>query len=102
MNAGYGRASIKYLEQIWLYEIADRGGSCGNGVYRIRGNPPAWLDSALALNPLEQVKRAAGDAAFLGGQWAMRATQFLISQDSLSNRALGLIDISSFICVDPF
>src|SRR5580693_1836035 len=29
--------AAKRLEQIWLYEIADRGGARGNGVYRIRG-----------------------------------------------------------------
>ena len=32
----------------------------------------------------------------------MRASQFIKSEGALSNRALGLIDVSAFVCIDPF
>jgi predicted acylesterase/phospholipase RssA len=102
MLPGNAADAAKRLEQIWLYEIADRGGARGNGVYRIRGNPPGYLENTGFKNPFEPLFKAAGDAAYLGAQWAMRATQFMTSSGALSNRALGLIDVSAFISVDPF
>jgi predicted acylesterase/phospholipase RssA len=102
MADGTGSDAVKKLEQFWMYEIADRGGNQGNGVYRIRGNPPSYLDAPSIEKMFEPVLRAATDAAFLGGQWALRATRFILSQGSLSSRVLGLIDICSFICVEPF
>ncbi len=66
MQAGNSAEAAKRLEQIWLYEIADRGGARGNGVYRIRGNPPGYLENTGFRNPFEPLFRAAGDAAYLG------------------------------------
>ncbi len=99
---GTAAEAVRRLEQIWLYEIADRGGARGNGVFRIRGNPPGYIENTGLKNPIDPLLKAATDAAYLGGQWAKRAAQFFQSEGALSNRALDLIDISAFICVDPF
>ena len=96
-----GGEAVRRLEQVWTSEIADCGSGRGNGIYRIRGNPPGYVNPPPGLHPLESLVRAARDAAYLGSQWGQRAARFFTSRGSLTSRAFALIDLSSFICVDP-
>jgi predicted acylesterase/phospholipase RssA len=99
-----GRAieAVERLERIWLDDIADGGGAGGNGVYRIRGNPEGYLEGSTLKHPLAPLLRAAADVAFIGSRSVTQVTQFFTSGGSLANRALGLIDISALISVEPF
>jgi NTE family protein len=93
---------VTRLEQIWLHDIADRGGGGGNGVYRIRCNPEGYLECSTLTNPLEPLLRAVCDAAYFSGRSVAQVKDFLTSGGSLANRVLGLIDISALISVEPF
>jgi len=45
---------VQHLEDYWLSRVARTGTSCGNGVYRFRGNPLAFADlGCLITNPLK-------------------------------------------------
>jgi len=93
---------VRRLERIWLDDIADRGGVRGNGIFRVRGNPEGYLEGSGLKKPLEPLLRAAGDAAYVGGRSVTQLTQFFTSGGSLGSRALGLIDVSALISVEPF
>jgi predicted acylesterase/phospholipase RssA len=44
-QAGSDTAStLRYLERVWLDDISSTSRSCGNGVYRLRGNPFVFLN----------------------------------------------------------
>src|SRR5215472_4499680 len=50
------------LEDIWLKQVADRPGSCGNGIFRIRGNPADLIETGCLRDPARLAGRFAGDA----------------------------------------
>ena len=94
--------AVERLERIWLDDIADRGSVRGTGVYRIRGNPEGYLEGTTLKNPLGPLLRAAADAAYISGRSMVQVAEFFTAGGSLANRALGLIDISTLISVEPF
>src|SRR5438105_3249165 len=65
------------LEQIWLNDIAERAGGCGNGVYRFRGNPLRYFDPDCIADPLEPIVEFNNDTAFLTRSFLTRSLNFL-------------------------
>jgi predicted acylesterase/phospholipase RssA len=102
MHKGDAREAVARLEHIWLNEICDKGDGRGNAVFRIRCSPAGYLDPFPPTNPLEAMQQATRDLAFLATEWAARTSQFLTSNDTLSHRALGLVNLSAFVCVEEF
>jgi len=93
---GNGLDAAKNLEAIWLKEVADSGDGRGNGVYRIRGNPLAYLDFPSSSKEMFR------DAASLGDTALRMAEQFFKEPGTVPHRVLGFIDLSALICIDPF
>jgi predicted acylesterase/phospholipase RssA len=93
-------ASVLHLENVWLEFIANRPGRCGNGVFRLRGNP------ADLVNPnclgAELTERLADDAFALGSYLLARTGSFFASSAALEERAMALVNIGSFIDSSPF
>jgi len=97
-----GAAAIAHLEEVWLNEVAEGPGGCGNGVYRFRANPLRYLDYECIANPLEPVVELDRDAVFLTRSFLTRGLSFLAAHGSFVNRALQFVDASAFISVEPF
>ena len=102
MVPGSAIDGVARLEHIWLHDIADGGDDRGNGIYRIRFNPECYLKGSTLRNPLEPMRRAAADAAYITGRSVTQVTEFLTSRGSVANRVLGLTDLSELISVEPF
>jgi len=90
------------LERIWLEEVASTAARCGNGVFRFRGNLLRLIDPSCYVNPLAPFEQVAADAGFVSQSLFTRGLNALMTQGSLANRALGFVDISALISVEPF
>jgi NTE family protein len=96
MHHGNSADAARRLEEIWLREVADCGDGRGNGVYRIRANPFSYGESSAAAMEIID------DMAALSGTAFHLVQQFFEEPGSIRHRALGFVDLSAFICVDPF
>ena len=96
-----GGQAVERLEQIWLNEVAESEGSCGNGVFRFRANPLRYLDPDCFADPFEPVADLGGDAAFLARSFFARGLNFLAAR-GVVKRALQFVDLSALISVEPF
>ena len=97
-----GAVAVDHLEQIWLNQIAEGPGRCGNGVFRIRANPLRYVDPDCVASPYQSLTKMDEDASFLSRSFLVRSLNFFITQGSLSNRLFQFIDASAFISVEPF
>ncbi|HEX8291700.1 MAG TPA: patatin-like phospholipase family protein [Pyrinomonadaceae bacterium] len=97
-----GRVAAERLERIWLDEIAEGPGRCGNGVFRIRANPQRYLDSDCFADPSAPAADFGDDAEYLARNFLARGLNFLTTRGSLLKRSLQLVDTSAFISVQPF
>ncbi len=96
-------STIEELEQVWLTQLAHTPESCGNGVYRIRGNPVTYLDPrCFVKNPAKPLTEVAADSAFFSQYFLKRGINFFTSQTPVAERAVEFVDISSFFSIAPF
>jgi NTE family protein len=90
--------AVEHLERIYLEEIADTPGRCGNGILRFRANPLDLFDAACYTgNPAGPFLQFASDATFLAGQFARRAADFINSRADLEQRTLDFLNVSVFL-----
>lgn len=94
--------TVKLLERFWLNDIAESSATCGNGVFRFRGNPLSYLNPVCFANPLGPLEDSAGDAGFLARSLFARSLNSLMTPGGVINRALQFVDLSAFISVEPF
>jgi len=95
-------ATLRYLERVWLDSLSSAPGSCGNGVYRLRGNPLTFLNPRCYLpQPLQPFVQAVQDGGFLMANLAERFKVFLGGPGSLSERLLHIPDLTVFFDMAP-
>jgi len=94
--------SVYRLEEVWLERIADRPGSCGNGVFRLRGNPFWYLNANCLRQPALLASSLATDALDLSSYILSRTANFFVSSDELDARIVQTVNLSSFIDTQPF
>lgn len=95
-------AAIDYLEDLWLNRISSQPGRTGNGVFRFR--PPAqalFSPEALMKNPTEILSRLGADSVYLSRDWLQRGLGFFQSSEPIEHRALDLMNLSSYISIEP-
>jgi len=92
--------AAKRMEEVWMNDVAETA-SRENGVYRVRGNPLRYLDPGAFREPAE-LFRAMSDAFYLSQDWSMRLLRFAAGRGSFAQRTSDLLDISSFLSVEPF
>ena len=97
-----GGAATAHLEKIWLNDVAEGVGGCGNGVFRFRANPLRYLDYECFANLVQPIIELDDDAMFLARSFLTRGLNFLATRGAVVNRALQFIDASAFISVEPF
>lgn len=94
--------TIGELEEVWANYFSDTPGQCGNGVYRLRGDPLWFFEpECIAAQPVNQAFTVVDDAAFLAQYLVTSGTNFLRSSAGFPERALQLFDLSALISVEP-
>lgn len=95
-------ATLRYLEGVWLDDLSSTPGGCGNGVYRLRGNPLTFLNPRCYLpQPWQPFVQAFADGAFLTTNLIERFRVFLAGPGSLSERLLHIPDLTVFFDMAP-
>src|SRR4029077_18838508 len=96
-------AATKYMEDVWMQELADFPGKCGGGVYRLRANPLALFNAACsASHPVESLVNAATDFTVLVRSAMARGIHFAMSGGALEQRALELVDLCALVSTEAF
>ena len=93
--------TLEALEQIWRQQIANTPGSCGSGVFRLRGLPIQELAPACFLQPVSSFTRFSLDWVYLANQMMIRLGRFATSDLPLPGRLLDTPDISAFFDPQP-
>lgn len=91
------------LEKAWLNEVAEDETTCGNGVFKFRGNPAQLLNpGCYGSDPATPFVQLANDAAFYAQTLFTRTASFALSEGNISRRVLQFVDLSATISVEPF
>lgn len=90
------------LEDIWLQGIASRPGKCGNGIFRVRGNPGNYVNPACFGSPAAFAGKIGADCLAAGSYWLSRTANFLASSTPLAARMSELLNIGSFVDCSPY
>lgn len=90
------------LESIWFDHVAQRPGQCGNGIFRIRGNPADLVNPGCLQSPTALASDFANDTVAFSTYFLTRSANFLASSQALAERALQTINLGSFIDLSPF
>lgn len=94
--------AVKNLEAVWRRQVAAKPNSHENGVFRLRGDLPGYMDDALRYGgPANALAEFADDTSHLVQDLLNRAANFAFSPQPLGRRALGLLDLSAFFSTDP-
>ena len=97
------RAITAYLESSWVDVISESPQTCGNGVFRFRGDPFRYFDpQCLLSDPARTLAELADDSAYFARDWFRRGINFLMANGDLENRTAQLFDLSSFVSPAPF
>lgn len=96
-------SALRYLERVWLEDLSSTPDSCGNGVYRLRGNPLTFLNPRCYLpQPWAPFLQALEDGAFLTADLLARLQVFLLNgEGSWSERLLSIPDLTVFFDMAP-
>jgi predicted acylesterase/phospholipase RssA len=95
-------AAAKRLEQVWLTNVAVNPQTLENGVFRLRGDVPKYVESALASGDARNAfAEFTGDTVYLFQDMMQLASAFALSKQPLAQRALRMLDVSAFFDVEP-
>jgi predicted acylesterase/phospholipase RssA len=95
-------SALRYLERVWLDDLSSTPDSCGNGVYRLRGNPLTFLNPRCYLpQPLQPFLQAFADGTFLMADLIERFRVFLGGGGSLWEGLLSIPDLTVFFDMSP-
>lgn len=95
-------ATASRLEKIWLNRIARGPGNCGNGIFRLRGNPFSYLDADCLRHPALLASYFASDTFALGSYFIRRSANFFAASDELDTRLVQAVNLESFVDNQPF
>ena len=95
--------AAEFLEAVWREKLADHPNSCGNGVYRIRGDATRFLDpGCLTPNPFRAIRDASDDFLYFARDSLSRGLTFLSSREPPSRRIAELINLHTIFSLEPF
>ena len=99
----YGTAAVANLEQIWLYDISESWRHCGNGAFRIRGNPlPLFNPFCYIPDPLKPWGQLFEDGRTLAWDGLQRLVSLVSETETpVLERLVNLIRFSSFVSTSP-
>jgi predicted acylesterase/phospholipase RssA len=97
-------SALRYLERAWLEDLSSTPTNCGNGVYRLRGNPLTFLNPRCYVpQPLQPFIQAFEDGVFLTENLIERFRTFFSDegQGSWIDRLLSIPDLTVFFDMAP-
>ncbi len=95
--------ATKYMEDVWVQDLADFPGKCGGSVYRLRANPLALFNAACSIShPVEFLANAATDFTVFARSAMARGIHFAMSGGALEQRALELVDLGALVSTEAF
>jgi NTE family protein len=99
-----GSSAIRHLEEIWLNHVASAAlTTCGNGVFRLRGNPTNYLNPGCYVpNPLRPLVDFARDTSALAMDGVRRIRHAIQFNERIEQRILEQISFEPLIDVQPF
>jgi len=99
-----GPAAIDNLAWVWLNKFSSSPQTCGNGIFRLRGNPWEFINPICFMpNPLKPFTQLAEDSAMLALDGLQRVVDLVTAQDaSLLERVVDLFNFASFVSREPF
>ncbi|HEX4604517.1 MAG TPA: patatin-like phospholipase family protein [Candidatus Angelobacter sp.] len=96
-------AAARYIEDVWLGDLAQLPGNCNNRMFRLRASPIHFLNPSCWLpNPLASLSELAQDAVFLTRQAYTRGANLFFANEQFSQKIVDLIDFSSLVSTGPF
>ncbi|MCP3964454.1 MAG: hypothetical protein GY719_42035 [bacterium] len=98
-----GTSAVSDLEKIWLNDIGQQSLAKGNGAFRIRTNPIDVLNPfSYFPNPLKPLSNLLQDTVSVAWEATQRAGNIFGARGTpFLERAVNLVEFSSFISVDP-
>lgn len=91
------REAVEVLECTWK-NMASTPETCGNGVFRLRANPFAYLNpNCLRGGPAQLIGEMAEDATHLAHDFLARSFRFATSGQPLSERVINFPDTATLI-----
>ncbi len=94
--------AARHLEQVWLNNVVVNPKTLENGVFRLRGDVPKYIESALASRDVSgTLAEFTGDTVYLLQDMMQLAAAFATSKQPLVQRALGMLDVSAFFDNEP-
>ena len=97
-----GAAAVAALEDVWLERIAGKP-TGENGAFRIRANPMEVMNPLTWLtNPVGPMMNMASDSMYLASDSARRIAASLTGRGSMAKRLIGLMNVDSFIDLEPW
>ena len=94
--------AIEYLENAWLDLMAEYSAKCGNGAYRLRGDPLRYLNPRCVSNPVKTFAEVTEDGVYLAQDFLKRSFNFFSAPGNLETRLLEFVDLSAFVSAEPF
>lgn len=93
--------AVDKLRDVWLNDLA--GSLVNNGGYQIRGVPREIFNPLqMMANPLQPMMRMMQDSVYLSNDAGRRILELFNQDQSLAERILGLMNISTFVDVGPW
>ncbi len=93
---------IEHLADLWMSYVADGPGSCGNGVYRFRGNPQDYLDPRCRVSRPGEGMALLEDLEVVSRETVARIA-YLSGRDlPLTAQALQFIDLGTFMSPERY
>ncbi|MBI2187380.1 MAG: patatin-like phospholipase family protein [Acidobacteria bacterium] len=100
-NRGF-RAAVDHLERTWLRDLADSVETCGNGVFRLRLNAARFAELGCIADPARLLVEFLQDTVHVTEDLARRGVALLAARGTLEQRLVELVDVETFISVEPF
>jgi predicted acylesterase/phospholipase RssA len=91
-----------HLENIWLEKVAADPHSCGNGIFRVQGDPSDYLNVGCWLSPMRLLFRLFHDGTAIGQYCLGRSANFFASNQPPQSRLAGLLNVGSLIDNTPY
>lgn len=91
-----------HLESIWFDHVAQKPGQCGNGIFRLRGNPADLINPGCLQSPIALASDFANDTVAFSTYFLTRSANLVASSQALPDRVLQTINVGSFIDLEPF
>lgn len=95
-------SAIEHLADLWMRYVADGPGSCGNGIYRIRGDFQDYLDPRCRISRPGEGLAILEDLEVVSRETVARIAYLSGRNLPLASQALQFVDLGTFMSPDRY